>query len=74
MVKKIKYYVPVINKWDYQTRIYKNNPKIKWEGLVHERIQGVEYYTYLPEVEHWSLYHPKTIEKQEKQNNFYNTI
>ena len=74
MVKKIKYYVPVINKWDYQTRIYKNTPKIKWEGSVHERIQGVEYYTYLPALEHWCLSHPKTIEKQEKQNSYYATL
>jgi len=24
--------------------------------------------------EEWSLYHPKTIERQEKQNNYYETL
>jgi hypothetical protein len=25
----------------------------------------------LPPEEEWALYHPKTIERQEKQNNYY---
>ena len=28
----------------------------------------------IPAYEDLSLYHPKTIEKQEKQNNYYNTL
>jgi len=28
----------------------------------------------LPDVEYFALYHPKTIEKQEKQNSYYETL
>ena len=71
---KVKYYKPIVNFPDYQTRIYRNSPEIKWEGKVHERITGTKTFTLLPAEEVWSLYHPKTIERQEKQNNFYNTL
>lgn len=63
-----------VNYPDYQTRIYKKSSEIKWEGKVHERIKGVKNYAYLPAEEHWSLYHPKDIVRQEKQNKFYETI
>ena len=63
-----------INWPDRQWRLYRNSPEIKWENKVHERLVGFKTYTSLPEVEEMSLYHPKTIEKQEKQNNLYNTI
>ena len=74
MVKKVKYYIPIINKYDYQGRIFKNSPEIKWVGKVHEKIEGYKTVSYLPPVEEWSLYHPKSIERQEKQNNYYNTL
>lgn len=60
-----------INFPDYQSRVYKNSPDIKWEGKVHERIKGYKMYSILPQDEHWCLYHHKTIQKQEKQNKFY---
>lgn len=63
-----------INFPDFQSRIFKRSDNIKWEGKVHEKIMGVKNYTFLPELEHWCLYHPKTIEKQEKQNKFYESI
>jgi glycosyltransferase involved in cell wall biosynthesis len=63
-----------VNFPDYQTRIYKNIPEIKWEGKVHERIIGTKTFSPLPAEEVWSLYHPKEITRQEKQNNFYETI
>ena len=46
------------------------------EGLtkVHEVLEGYLSFTTLPEQEVYSLYHPKTINRQEKQNNFYETI
>ena len=59
---------------DYQWRIYKNTPDIKWINKLHEVLDGYKTYAYLPEFEEYSLYHPKTIEKQEKQNNYYNTL
>ena len=76
-----------INKWgwkvdengwvnwpDMQWRIYKNIPEIKWINKVHERLDGFKHYSYLPADENFALYHPKTIERQEKQNNYYNTL
>jgi hypothetical protein len=63
-----------INWPDNQWRIWKNKPEIKWINKVHERLDGFKSYTVLPEMEEFALYHPKTIEKQIKQNNYYNTI
>ena len=59
---------------DYQTRLYKNIPEIKWEGKVHERIVGYKTTAPLPEEEEWSLYHIKDIDRQRKQNDYYATI
>jgi glycosyltransferase involved in cell wall biosynthesis len=61
-----------INYPDYQTRILKNIPEIKWINKVHEKLIGARNVSYLPEG--YDLIHPKTIERQEKQNNFYNTL
>jgi glycosyltransferase involved in cell wall biosynthesis len=61
-----------INYPDYQTRILKNIPEIKWINKVHERLVGAKEIVSLPEG--YDLIHPKTIEKQEKQNNYYNTL
>jgi hypothetical protein len=63
-----------VNFPDYQWRIWKNKPEIKWINKVHERLDGFKTYVALPPQEEFSLYHPKTIEKQEKQNNYYNTL
>ena len=63
-----------INFPDYQWRIYKNTPSIKWINKVHERLDGFKQFTYLPDVEQYSLYHPKDIERQERQNNYYDEL
>jgi hypothetical protein len=63
-----------VNWPDYQWRIWKNKPEIQWVNKVHERLDGFKQYTAMPDVEYFALYHPKTIEKQEKQNQLYNTI
>ena len=64
-----------INWPDYQTRICKNVPHIKWVGKVHERLEGWQVSSVFPaDFEDWALYHPKTIERQEQQNNYYNTL
>jgi hypothetical protein len=63
-----------VNWPDYQWRIWKNNPEIKWVNKVHERLDGFKTYTMLPDVEYFALYHPKTIDKQEKQNSYYDTL
>ena len=63
-----------INYPDFQWRIYKNDGKIKWKNKVHEILEGYKTISYLPTEEPWCLKHPKTIEKQEKQNSYYNTL
>lgn len=63
-----------INYPDYQSRIFKNKPEIEWVGKVHETITGINILTLLPRADIFSLIHVKSIERQEKQNNFYNKI
>ena len=63
-----------VNWPDYQGRIYKRNKNIKWDGKVHERITGVKYLSHLPPNEELAFHHPKTIERQEQQNKYYETI
>jgi len=63
-----------VNYPDYQSRIFKNSPEIRWKSKVHERIFGAETFSHLPPNETLSLYHPKTIDKQEEQNNFYSKL
>lgn len=70
----IKYYKPIINHPDVQTRIYRRTSEIEWDGKVHERIKGYNTMTFLPFEESYSIYHPKSIDKQEKQNALYETI
>ena len=71
---KVKYFTPIINFPDYQARIYKNDPKIKWEGKVHETITGYETIAELPTEEYLCLLHHKSISKQEQQNKLYETL
>ena len=76
-----------INKWrwkvddkgwvnfpDYQWRIYRNNSTVTWKNKVHEVLEGHKQFAPLPAFEEFCLYHPKTIEKQEKQNAYYDTL
>ena len=63
-----------VNWADRQMRIYKNAPHIKMINKVHEVLEGFKIHGMLPVEEEWALYHPKTINRQEKQNNYYNTL
>ena len=63
-----------VNWPDFQTRIYKNTPEIKWINKVHERLDGHKQFAYLPMEEDWGLYHPKTIERQENAVKLYQII
>ena len=63
-----------VNYPDYQLRIYKRTDDVVWMNKVHETITGYTTFSNFPMEEHWSLYHPKDIERQEKQNNYYETI
>lgn len=67
-----------VNYPDYQTRISKNVSEIYWVGKVHERLMKRNnariISDFLPTHHDLDLIHPKSIEKQEIQNNFYQTL
>ena len=63
-----------VNWPDYQGRIWRNRPNIMWKNPVHEVLVGYKEHTQLPAEEEFSFYHPKKIDRQEKQNKFYDTI
>ena len=63
-----------VNWADGQMRIYKKHPDIIWVNKVHEVLEGYKVHGMLPLEEEWALYHPKDIKRQEKQNNYYDTI
>ena len=61
-----------INYPDWQGRIFRNRPNIRWEKPVHEQLVGFQTYAHLPTEHKYSIIHPKTIERQVEQNKFYN--
>lgn len=63
-----------VNWPDYQWRIYKNSESIRWENKVHEKLVGFDTISNLPMVEQLSLQHSKTIDRQERQNSYYETL
>ena len=63
-----------INFPDYQWRVYRNTPEIRWENKVHEVLTGYKTIAHLPTEKEWCLLHPKTIERQIKQNAYYDSI
>ena len=63
-----------VNFPDYQTRLYRRTSEIEWVGNVHERIVNYNTLSVLPSEENYCLYHPKQIERQEKQNAYYDTL
>ena len=63
-----------INFPDYQCRIYKNNKVVCWKNKVHEILTNYKEFAQLPPEHAYCLYHHKDILRQEKQNNYYNTL
>jgi glycosyltransferase involved in cell wall biosynthesis len=63
-----------VNWPDYQWRIYRRDESITWKNPVHEVLTGYTTITQLPAVADLSLVHEKTIDRQEKQNNYYDTL
>jgi hypothetical protein len=47
-----------VNWPDYQWRIWKNKPEIKWKNKVHEVLNGYRTYSALPAEPEFSLKHP----------------
>jgi len=63
-----------VNWPDYQWRIFRKNNKIRYKNKVHEVLTGYKTFAPLPADENYCLYHPKTIERQEKQNQLYEQL
>ena len=63
-----------VNFPDWQGRIFKNRPNIKWERPVHEMLVGFQTYAHLPTEKPFCMLHHKTIDKQEQQNKKYSGI
>lgn len=59
---------------DYQGRIYRNTPVIRWEGKVHEKIVGAMKISFLPEAKDWAIIHTKDVNRQREQNALYDTL
>ena len=58
---------------DYQLRYFKNNANIRWEGGLHERVVGGEVKA-LDADPMIALWHIKSVEKQDKQGDFYDAL
>ena len=64
-----------INYPDYQQRIFLNNKGIKYINKVHEILSGYKTITQVPPVlEGWCLIHSKNIDRQRRQNLFYEQL
>lgn len=63
-----------VNWPDYQYRIFKNHFNIKWKNKVHEQIVGAKTGSMLPDKIEYALVHIKDIDRQEKQNEKYESI
>jgi glycosyltransferase involved in cell wall biosynthesis len=64
----------VVNWPDRQQRLIKKTEGIHWVNKVHEVFTGFSSYSDLPDAVEWSLYHPKALDRQIKQNSYYETI
>ena len=64
----------MINFPDYQTRLYKNQPHIRYERRLHEKVEGYKSYVFMPAQKDIALIHEKTIEKQRQTNIKYNQL
>ena len=63
-----------VNWPDYQWRIWKNKPEIKWRNKVHEVLEGHKTFSALPSEPEFGLKHPKDIKRQELQNAYYKSL
>ena len=63
-----------VNWPDLQWRIFKNSKSIRWKNKVHEVLEGYQTHAILPLEEEFALQHHKEIQRQEKQNAYYDTL
>jgi glycosyltransferase involved in cell wall biosynthesis len=63
-----------VNFPDWQMRLYRNCDWLKWDGLLHSKIEGHKTYVFLPAEELFCILHPKQLERQVEQNDLYDKI
>lgn len=63
-----------VNFPDWQMRLYRNCDWVKWDGLLHSKIEGHKTYVFLPAEELFCIIHPKQIDRQVAQNDLYDKI
>lgn len=63
-----------VNFPDWQPRLLQNTSKINWVNKVHEVLVGHTSYGFFPTDEEYCILHNKNIQRQEAQNQLYNTI
>jgi hypothetical protein len=63
-----------INWPDYQCRFFKNNGKISWSLGLHERLVGSDKIGQLQANPQYALWHVKSVQKQDKQDDFYTKL
>ena len=67
-------YDGMINFPDYQSRLYRNKPHIRYERRLHEKVEGFKTYVFIPPQKDIAIIHEKTIEKQRQTNLNYNKL
>jgi glycosyltransferase involved in cell wall biosynthesis len=63
-----------VNFPDWQMRLYRNCNWVKWDGLLHSKIEGYKTFINLPQDELFCILHPKQLDRQVAQNNLYDKI
>lgn len=63
-----------VNFPDWQMRLYRNCDWVKWDGLLHSKIEGHKTFVFLPTDELFCILHPKQLDRQVEQNNLYDKI
>jgi glycosyltransferase involved in cell wall biosynthesis len=63
-----------VNFPDWQMRLYRNCDWVKWDGLLHSKIDGHKSYVFLPTEELFCMIHQKQLARQVEQNNLYDKI
>ena len=66
--------VGFINWPDYQGRIFKNDPSIRWSKNLHEVVTGAKHPIRLDPMPSIGIWHIKSTERQEKQDDFYKNL
>jgi glycosyltransferase involved in cell wall biosynthesis len=64
----------MVNFPDYQSRVYKNSPHIRYQRRLHEKVEGFKSYVFIPPQKDYAIIHEKTIEKQRQTNINYNKL